>query len=132
MTETHSLKSLAFHVLERLERKKHERGSLNRVSQSSLSETKKERSFSEGSSSFPHNPYGISSLGDAYDERRAITEYDGKQSPLVAKRIAYVEAWVAVFSTLPYKEDPEQDWFSKRLKAAKEWLSSQGLELPEE
>lgn len=138
MQKTQSLKSLAFHALERLERNKRRHtpktNPPNFILRSSFNETKKDGSCSGGLSSFPHafNPYGLSSLRDTYEERLAITEYDGQQSPLLAKRMAYVEAWVLVFSTLPYKEGPEQDWFSKRLQAAKEWLSSQGFELPEE
>lgn len=64
-----------------------------------------------------------------YEERLAIAEYDGRQSPMKAERIAYVDAFLAVLATLPY-EDPTEDWLHQRIKAAQKWLLDQGIKQP--
>lgn len=68
-----------------------------------------------GSGSFPFSK----DLGllDEYEERLAITEYDGLQGPAQAERIAYLDAFIAVWATLPY-EDVEGDWLIQRIKEA--------------
>lgn len=70
-----------------------------------------------------------SDLLESYEERLAIAEYDGQQSPTQAERIAYLGAFVDVLVTLPYDEG-EGDWFVHRIKAAKTWLLDQGIFLP--
>jgi len=69
-------------------------------------------------------------LSETYDERIAIAEYDGQQTPTQAQRIAYQDTFIAVLNTLPYKETHEGDWLDQRIKAAKDWLVSQGIEVP--
>jgi hypothetical protein len=66
---------------------------------------------------------------DDFEERLAIAEYDGHQSPFQAQRIAYQDAFVAVLATLPH-EDATGDWLGQRMGAAKEWLLDQGMEQP--
>jgi hypothetical protein len=66
---------------------------------------------------------------DDYEERLAIAEYDGQQSPTQAERIAYLDAFVSVLLTLPY-DDGAGDWLSHRITAAKEWLLAQNISQP--
>jgi len=78
-------------------------------------------------------PFGESSLLDDFEERIAIAEYDGHQNSTQAQRIAYQDAFITVLNTLPYKDTEgrdEEDWLEQRIKAAKEWLVSQGLQQP--
>jgi hypothetical protein len=74
------------------------------------------------------------SLLDDFEERLAIAEYDGHQRPLQAQRIAYQDAFITVLSTLPYEEEEEsyydEDWLTRRIKAAQSWLVAQGLHQP--
>jgi hypothetical protein len=65
-----------------------------------------------------------------FEERLAIAEHDGGQTPTQAERIAYVDAFVSVLVTLPY-EDFGKDWFLGRIRAAQNWLLDQGVTLPE-
>ncbi|EKE09047.1 MAG: hypothetical protein ACD_16C00221G0005 [uncultured bacterium] len=73
-----------------------------------------------------------SSLRENFEERLAIAEYDGKQTPLQAQRIAYLDAFMAVLSTLPYEEEGyyDEDWLTRRIKATQHWLEAQGLQQP--
>ncbi|HUX80291.1 MAG TPA: hypothetical protein VMW10_11210 [Alphaproteobacteria bacterium] len=114
MNETSSLRSLAYKALERLERNK----------QRNKTETK---NIALSEPILPQRSF----LSEAYDERRAIAEYDGRQTPTQAQRIAYQDAFIAVLNALPYEENLEGDWFIERIKAAQEWLVSQGLQQPE-
>ncbi|MBP9691907.1 MAG: hypothetical protein KBD90_01075 [Alphaproteobacteria bacterium] len=69
-------------------------------------------------------PQGLldnSSLLDDFEERLAIAEYDGQQSPLQAQRIAYQDAFIVVLNTLPYEEEEgyyDEDWLTRRIKVA--------------
>ena len=130
MHEINSLKTLASNALERLERNK----ARNKI------ETKASESVSESVFSGTQN-IALSEpllpqrafLSEAYDERIAIAEYDGQQTPTQAQRIAYQDAFIAVLNTLSYgdtKESHETDWLDQRIKATKAWLSAQGLEQP--
>lgn len=74
-------------------------------------------------------PLDATSLHDEYEERLAIAEYDGQQSPTQAARIAYLDSFAAVLVTLPY-DDGKWDWLAPRVNAAKEWLVDQGIPLP--
>jgi hypothetical protein len=79
-------------------------------------------------------PYEGSSLLDDFEERLAIAEYDGNQSPAQAQRIAYQDALIAVLNTLSYEEAEgyyDEDWLTRRIKAAQSWLLTQGLQQPE-
>jgi len=79
-------------------------------------------------------PYEESFLLDDFEERLAIAEYDGHQNPIQAQRIAYQDAFIAVLSTLPYEEEQgyyDEDWLTRRIKAAQSWLVIQGLHQPE-
>ncbi len=81
-------------------------------------------------------PQGLldnSSLLDDFEERLAIAEYDGHQSPVQAQRIAYQDALIAVLSTLSYDEENgyyDEGWLTRRIKAAQSWLVAQGLQQP--
>ena len=79
-------------------------------------------------------PYEGSSLLDDFEERLAIAEYDGQQSSTQAQRIAYQDAFITVLNTLPYEEAEgyyDEDWLTRRIKAAQSWLVAQGLQQPE-
>lgn len=78
--------------------------------------------------SVPSDGYS-SDILEAYEERRAIAEYDGEQVPLQAQRIAYLDAFLAVLAILPY-EETEGDWLAHRIRAAQEWLLNQGIDPP--
>jgi len=75
------------------------------------------------------DPVNSDELLDSFEERLAIAEYDGHQSPQQAQRIAYLDAFIAVLVTLPY-EDMEGDWLSSRITAAEHWLLDQGIMQP--
>jgi hypothetical protein len=71
---------------------------------------------------------------DSFEERLAIAEYDGQQNPLQAQRIAYQDAFIAVLNTLSCEETEgyyDEDWLTRRIKAAQSWLVTQGLQQPE-
>ncbi|HUX78436.1 MAG TPA: hypothetical protein VMW10_01615 [Alphaproteobacteria bacterium] len=77
--------------------------------------------------------FGKSSLLDDFEERLAIAEYDGDQSSSQARRIAYQDAFIAVLNTLPYDEAEgyyDEDWLTRRAKAARNWLLAQGVQQP--
>jgi hypothetical protein len=77
-------------------------------------------------------PFGKFSLLDDFEERLAITEYEGHRTSTQAQRIAYQDAFVEVLSTLPYEEEGyyDEDWLTRRIKAAQNWLAAQGLQQP--
>lgn len=78
--------------------------------------------------------YEESFLLDDFEERLAIAEYDGHQNPIQAQRIAYQDAFIAVLNTLPYEEEQgyyDEDWLTRRIKAAQSWFVTQGLHQPE-
>jgi hypothetical protein len=134
MHETPLLKSLAFKALERLEqnkaRNKCETKGLLSVSRPIHHETLHDTKNGSLLSPIVLHP---SSLSDDYEERLAIAEYDGHQTPLQAERIAYQDAFISVLTTLP-QEVPHltqgEDWFDARVRAAKEWLHSQNFPQP--
>ncbi|MBY0273503.1 MAG: hypothetical protein K2X02_08915 [Alphaproteobacteria bacterium] len=72
-------------------------------------------------------------LHESFEERLAIAEYDGQQTHLQAQRIAYLDAFMAVLSALPYEEEDgyyDEDWLTRRVKATQRWLSLEGLQQP--
>jgi len=84
---------------------------------------------------FEGNMSGLSGteLRENFEERLAISEYDGQQTPLQAQRIAYLDAFMAVLSTLPYEEEEgyyEENWLTRRVKATHHWLEAEGLQQP--
>jgi hypothetical protein len=73
------------------------------------------------------------SLRENFEERLAISEYDGQQTQLQAQRIAYLDAFMAVLSALPYEEEDgyyDEDWLTRRVKATQHWLETEGLQQP--
>jgi len=86
--------------------------------------------FSNGlSGNVPFTFSNGSGLLDEYEERLAIIEYDGAQTPAQAERISYLDAFVSVLVTLPC-EDTEGDWLGYKITAAKKWLLDQGIVQP--
>ena len=72
-------------------------------------------------------------LSYEFKERAAIAEYDGQQTHLQAQRIAYLDAFMAVLSILPYEEEEGcygEDWLMLRIKAAQNWLAAEQLQQP--
>ena len=126
MRETAPLKSLASNVLVRLERNK----------PWNKSETKAEKSLLRPVSSSTVNnvikePFLTreSSLWKDYEERLAIAEYDGHQSPSQSQRIAYQDAFIAVLLALPEQPSSSKislnEWLNRRIHSAKAWHSTQ-------
>ncbi len=80
------------------------------------------------------NMSGLSGpLHESFEERLAIAEYDGQQTHLQAQRIAYLDAFMTVLSTLPYEEKEghyDEDWLTRRVKATQHWLEAEGLQQP--
>ncbi len=60
-----------------------------------------------------------------YEERLAIAEHDGGQTPLHAHRIAYLDAFISVLTALPAK-DSQKDWLDKRIHISLAWIEAQG------
>ncbi|OJW49097.1 MAG: hypothetical protein BGO67_11065 [Alphaproteobacteria bacterium 41-28] len=75
-------------------------------------------------------PFDRNTILHNFEERVAIAEVDGHQNFTQAQRIAYQDVFIAVLNTLPYEENYEDNWLDKRIKAAKEWLTIQGLQQP--
>lgn len=72
-------------------------------------------------------------LHESFEERLAISEYDGQQTHLQAQRIAYLDASIAVLASLPYEEKEghyDEDWLTRRIKATQHYLAAQGLQQP--
>ena len=69
---------------------------------------------------------------DDFEERIAIAEYDGRQNTVQAQRIAYQDAIVTILNANPPNDElkPDQDWFMERIKAAKDFLTTQGITQP--
>ncbi|EKE10156.1 MAG: hypothetical protein ACD_16C00075G0002 [uncultured bacterium] len=118
MTETASLKALAYKTLERLQRNtlrnNPETNAQNLVSRYISRETKNDPLKSPSQSHF----YS-SSLTEDYRERLAIAEYDGKQSSREAEWIAYLDAFISLLSSLA-ENDPHQDWLLQKIQTALE------------
>ncbi len=73
------------------------------------------------------------SLRENFEERLAITEYDGQKTQLQAQRIAYLDAFMAVLSALPFEEEEgyyDEDWLMRRVKTTQHWLAVEGLKHP--
>ena len=61
-----------------------------------------------------------------YEERLAIAEIDGQQNPLQAHRIAYLDAFISILSTLA-EDDPHQDWLTQKIQTALAILEAQNF-----
>ena len=58
---------------------------------------------------------------------------EGHQTPTQTQRIAYQDAFINVLNTLPHEEEQgyyNEDWLTRRVKAAQSWLVAQGLHQP--
>ena len=60
-----------------------------------------------------------------FEERLAIAEYDGGQTPLHAHRIAYLDAFISALTALP-ATDSQKDWLEKRIQTSLAWIEAQG------
>jgi hypothetical protein len=60
-----------------------------------------------------------------FEERLAIAEYDGGQTPLHAHRIAYLDAFISVMNALP-ATDSQKDWLEKRIQTSLTWIEAPG------
>lgn len=79
------------------------------------------------------DPFDKESLLYDFEERLAIAEHDGQQSPSQAERIAYQDAFISVLMMIPQEADEashDNDWLDARITAAKEWLQAQNLFQP--
>ncbi len=137
MHETPSLKSLAFKALERLERNKArnkcETKGLLSVSRPIHRETLHDIKFHVNGALLSPIVLHPSSVLEDYEERLAIAEYDGHQTPFQVERIAYQDAFISVLTTLP-QEGPcltyGENWLDDRIRTAKDWLQAQNLFQP--
>jgi hypothetical protein len=72
-------------------------------------------------------------LSYEFEERLAIAEYDGQQTPKQAQHIAYLDAFISVLTTIPQETlclPYGEDWLDARIMAAKDWLQAQNLFQP--
>lgn len=67
-------------------------------------------------------------LSYEFEERAAIAEYDGQQTPLQAQRIAYLDAFISILSTLVEK-DPHQDWLAQKIQTTLATLEAQNFQM---
>jgi hypothetical protein len=65
-------------------------------------------------------------LRENFEERLAISEYDGQQTHLQAQRIAYLDAFISILSTLA-EDDPRQDWLAQKIQIALVTLEAQNF-----
>lgn len=63
-------------------------------------------------------------LSYEFEERTAIAEYDGNQTPIEAHRIAYLDAFISILSDLA-EESLHQDWLVHKIQIALETLEAQ-------
>jgi len=61
------------------------------------------------------------SLQDSFEERLAIAEYDGHQTPLQSERMAYLEAFLTLLFDLT-ASDPHREWLVQKVQAARATL----------
>jgi hypothetical protein len=59
-----------------------------------------------------------------FNERVAIAEYDGGQTDIQAQRMAYLDAFISVLSTLP-ATDLQRDWLNQRIQTTLAWIEGQ-------
>ena len=75
---------------------------------------------------FEPNMYGLpgASLRESFEERLAIAEYDGQQTPLQVERIAYLDAFLTLLFDLTAL-NPQRDWLAQKVQAAVTTLETQ-------
>lgn len=61
-----------------------------------------------------------------FEERLAIAEIDGHQIPLQALRIAYLDAFISILSTLT-EDDPHKDGLAEKIQTALATLERQNF-----
>ena len=107
--ETSPIKALASNVLQRIQRNKHETTghlSVSVPSQSTFPENSKNRPTKLTDSTDKCEKEGglsvmsVSSLQEEREERLAIVEHEGQQSPLQAHKIAYQDAFIGILVSL--------------------------------
>ncbi|KAB2832859.1 MAG: hypothetical protein F9K49_07485 [Caedimonadaceae bacterium] len=111
---TSSLKTLANKVLER-----------NKDRNKPGTETLKSVPLSDqpvplrGTNSGADDTTQYDDLSYEFEERIAIAEYDGQQTPLQAHRIAYLDAFMAALATLPQEtssqEEQREHWLDHKI-----------------
>lgn len=74
----------------------------------------------------PNLNLSSSSLLDSFEERLAIVEYDGDQTPLHAHHIAYLDAFISVLTALP-ATGPQRDWLDQRIQTSLAWIEAQNF-----
>jgi len=62
------------------------------------------------------------------EERLAIAEYDGQQTPLQAQRIAYLDAFISILLDLA-EDDLQKDWLAQKIKTALTVLETKNLRM---
>lgn len=68
---------------------------------------------------FPYDEYD-------FDERLSIAEYEGETSPVEAHRIAYLDAFISVLTSLPATAS-QRGWLGMRIQTALAWIEAQGF-----
>jgi hypothetical protein len=119
-TNPSSLKSVAFNALERLQK----------TQSTAVPSIHREKPVAYETKAYEIRSRDLlTTLPEEYEERLAITEYDGLQTRIQAERIAYLDAFVSVLVTLPH-EEPDGDWLDDKITAAESWLMNQGITPP--
>ena len=67
-------------------------------------------------------------LSYEFEERLAIAEYDGQQTPLQAQRIAYLDAFISLLLDLA-KDDLEKGWLAQKIQIALATLEAQNFQM---
>jgi hypothetical protein len=65
-------------------------------------------------------------LSYEFEERFAIAEYDGQQTPLQAQRIAYLDVFISFLSD-EAKDDLQKDWLAQKIQTALATLEAQNF-----
>ncbi len=71
-------------------------------------------------------PFDKDSLQYDFEERLAIAEYDGGLTPAQAQRIAYLDAFISILSTLT-EDDLHQGWLAQKIQTALATLERQNF-----
>lgn len=66
------------------------------------------------------------SLRESFEERLAIVEHDGDQTPLHAHHIAYLDAFISVLTALP-ATGPRRDWLDQKIQTSLAWIEAQNF-----
>jgi hypothetical protein len=63
------------------------------------------------------DPFDEESLLYDFEERLAIAEYDGEQTPVHAQKIAYLDGFISISSNLG-EDAPHKDWLAQKIQIA--------------